>query len=76
MAVFAEQSIVLDGVAEAANLVYEVVRLIVHEVECLGDLTVFSFVVVELDRAWVDIAVSPFPSFDLVFERLELRAGE
>lgn len=71
-----EESIVLDRVAEATNLVSEIIGLIVHEVESLSDLLVLLFVVIELNWTWVDIAVSHFPGLELSLEGLELSAAE
>lgn len=72
MAMLSEQSIVLDGVAKAADLFSQVVSAIVHQVNCLGDLLVLSLIMVELDRAWVHIAILRFPSVQIGLQGLVL----
>ena len=76
MSVLCEEGIVLDRVAEAADLLGELVSAVIHQVEGLGDIIILSLVVIELDRARVDIAVFHLPDTQLVFEGLELRAIE
>ena len=76
MSVLSEEGIVLDGVTEATNLLGELVSAVIHQVEGLGDVIILSLVVIELDRAGVDIAVFHLPGTQIVFEGLELGAGE
>ena len=76
MSVLCEEGIVLDRVAEAADLLGELVSAVIHQVEGLGDIIILCLVVIELDRARVDIAVFHLPDTQLVFEGLELRAIE
>ena len=61
MSVLCEEGIVLDRVAEAADLLGELVSAVVHQVEGLGDIIILCLVVIELDRARVDIAVLHLP---------------
>lgn len=67
-----EQSIVLDGVAKAADFFSQVVSAIVHQVNCLRDLLVLCLIMVELDRAWVDIAILHFPGVQIGLKSLVL----
>ena len=67
-----EQSIVLNGVAKTADLFSQVVSAIVHQVNCLSNLLVLRLVMVELDRAWVHIAILHFPGVQIGLQSLVL----
>ena len=76
MTVLRKQRVVLDRVAQATDLLSQVVRVVEHQVDGLGDFTVLLLVVGELDRARVDVAVDPLPGAHLLLERLELDARQ
>ena len=57
-----EESVVLDGVAESTDLLSEVISVVKHEMERLCDISVFPFVVIELDRAWVHVVIGQLPA--------------
>ena len=61
MSVLCEEGVVLDRVAQATDLLSELVSAVIHQVEGLSDIIVLSLVVIELDRARIDIAVLHLP---------------
>ena len=76
MGVLSEQAVVLNWVAKTTNLLREVIRLVVHEMQGAGDIFVLVDIIVELNRARVDVVIFHFPGAELSLEGLELRAWE
>ena len=70
-----EESIVLDRVTQAADLLSKIVSAVVHMVQSLRDLAILLIIVVELNRARVDVRVLVLPHVLLGLERLELLAS-
>ena len=76
MSVLCEEGIILDRVTETTDLLGKLVSAVIHQVEGLGDIIVLSLVVIELNWARVHIAVFHLPGTQVIFEGLELGAGE
>lgn len=71
-----EETVVLQGVADASDLLDEVVVSVVHQVESVGHLGVLGLVVVELYWAWVLVPVVLLPVVDLRLHPLEGQVSE
>jgi len=56
-----KQRIILNRVAQSTDLLSQIVRAIIHEVEGLSNLPILFIVVSKLDGARVHIAVYPLP---------------
>ena len=59
--VLSEERVILDRVAETADLLSKVIGAVVHDVKALSDLTVQFLIVIELDGAWVSVSVLGSP---------------
>ena len=76
MAVLSEECIVLDRVAKSTNLFSKIISAVIHVVKGLRNILIKTSIIVELNRARVDIGVLCFPYVLSGLEGLELLAGK
>lgn len=70
MFVLREETIVLDGMAQALDLVSQIIRLLIHKLHSGGNLCVLLLVELELGRARVHIPVNHLPQTQIPLQVL------